>query len=119
MGMKPNSNSIVHGLPAEQRERVDHWLFEENVSYEEVADRCRQLMNVKVSRAAVHRYYERECFRRKLEGVSSPAGDLKKDGGNIGQAHGAGVLRRRGPRDPDCGGGGAQAGAPYRQGEAQ
>jgi hypothetical protein len=85
MRTKPNSNSIVHGLPAEQRERVDLWLFEENVSYSEVADRCRQLFNVKVSRAAVHRYYERECFRRKLEGVSSPAGDLKKMAATLGR----------------------------------
>ncbi|MDB6066990.1 MAG: hypothetical protein JWR26_3198, partial [Pedosphaera sp.] len=48
MTNKPRSSSIVHGLTAEQRERVDLWLFEENVSYEEVADRCRKILEVKV-----------------------------------------------------------------------
>ncbi|MDB6067202.1 MAG: hypothetical protein JWR26_3410, partial [Pedosphaera sp.] len=85
MGMKPNSNSILHGLPAEQRERVDAWLFEENVSYSEVADRCRQLLNVKVSRAAVHRYYERECVARRLEGIACPAGERKKLAAGLGR----------------------------------
>jgi hypothetical protein len=78
MAMKPRSNSIVHGLPAEQRERVDLWLFEENVSYAEVAHRCQQLMNVKLSSAAVQRYYRRACVQRRLEGAAEPEGQRKK-----------------------------------------
>ncbi|MDB6066087.1 MAG: hypothetical protein JWR26_2295 [Pedosphaera sp.] len=78
MAMKPYSNSIVHGLPAEQRERVDLWLFEENVSYAEVAHRCQQLLNVKVSSAAVQRYYRRACVQRRLEGAAGLGCERKK-----------------------------------------
>ncbi|MDB6067715.1 MAG: hypothetical protein JWR26_3923, partial [Pedosphaera sp.] len=85
MRTKPRSNSIVHGLPPEQRERVDVWLFEENVSYAEVAHRCQQLMNVKVSRAAVNRYYERECVARRLEEVACPGGERKKLADGLGR----------------------------------
>ena len=78
MTMKPYSNSIVHGLPAEQRERVDLWLFEENVSFAEVAHRCQQLMNVKLSSSSVQRYYRRACVQRRLEGAAEPEGERKK-----------------------------------------
>ncbi|MDB6064145.1 MAG: hypothetical protein JWR26_353 [Pedosphaera sp.] len=85
MRTKPRSNSIVHGLPPEQRERVDYWLFEENVSYSEVADRCRKILDVKVSRAAVHRYYERECVARRLEGAACPGRERKKLAASLGK----------------------------------
>src|ERR1700692_3747506 len=84
MRTKARSDSILNGLAPEQRERVDYWLFEENVSYQEVADRCRQILEVKVPRTSVRRYYERECFNRKLEAVASPAGDLKKMAATLG-----------------------------------
>ncbi|MDB6065551.1 MAG: hypothetical protein JWR26_1759 [Pedosphaera sp.] len=85
MKRKPNSSSILHGLTPEQRERVDLWLFEENVSYDEVADRRRKIMEVKLSRSSVRRYYERECFNRKLEGIGSPAGNLKRMATTLGK----------------------------------
>ena len=85
MQKKPNGNSILHGLPPEQRERVNLWLFEENVGYEDVADRCRKILEVKVSRSSVQRYYERECFTRKLEGPACGAGELKKMAATLGR----------------------------------
>ncbi|MDB6065490.1 MAG: hypothetical protein JWR26_1698 [Pedosphaera sp.] len=85
MRTKARSDSILHGLKPEQRERVDVWLFDENVSYQEVADRCRQMLEVKVPRTSVRRYYERECFNRKLEAVASPAGDLKRMAATLGK----------------------------------
>ncbi|MDB6067032.1 MAG: hypothetical protein JWR26_3240 [Pedosphaera sp.] len=85
MKTKPNSSSILHGLPPEQRERVNLWLFEENVSYEEVADRCRKIMEVKVSRSSVQRYYERECIVRRLEGPACGVGELKKMAASLGK----------------------------------
>ncbi|MDB6067144.1 MAG: hypothetical protein JWR26_3352, partial [Pedosphaera sp.] len=82
---KARSDSILHGLPPEQRERVDAWLFEENVSYSEVAHRCQQLLNVKVSSGAVQRYYRRACVMRRLEGIACPAGERKKLAAGLGR----------------------------------
>jgi hypothetical protein len=84
MPKKPRSNSILHGLTAEQRERVDYWLFEENVSYEEMVDRCRKILEVKVSRSSVRRYYERGCVARRLEEVACPGGERKKLAAGLG-----------------------------------
>jgi hypothetical protein len=78
MRRKPNSHSILHGLTPEQRELVDGWLFEENLSHAKVGERCGQELGVKVSRTSVRRYYERQCLARKLDGAACPAGELKK-----------------------------------------
>ncbi|MDB6066074.1 MAG: hypothetical protein JWR26_2282 [Pedosphaera sp.] len=85
MKSKPNSSSILHGLPPEQRERVDLWLFDENVSYAEVAYRCRKLMNVKLSKAAVQRYYRRACVVQRLEGVVGPGGERRRLAAGLGK----------------------------------
>jgi hypothetical protein len=85
MRNKPYSNSILHGLPTEQRERIDTWLFEENVSYAEVVHRCRQLLEVKVSTSSVQRYYERQCVTRRLEAMASPKGERKQLAAGLGK----------------------------------
>src|SRR5947209_4232730 len=85
MRTKPNSYSILHGLPTEQRERIDTWLFEENVSYSELVLRCRQLLEVKVSESSVRRYYERRCVARRLEGPACPAGERKRLAASLGK----------------------------------
>jgi hypothetical protein len=85
MKKKPYSNSILHGLPAEQRERIDTWLFEENVSYSELVLRCRQVLEVKVSESSVQRYYERRCVARRLEEPACPAGERKRLAASLGK----------------------------------
>jgi hypothetical protein len=85
MAKKPNSNSILHGLKPEQRQQMDLWLFEENVSYSEVVDRCRKMWEVKVPRTSVRRYYERECVARRLEEVAGPGGERKRLASGLGQ----------------------------------
>ncbi|MDB6066025.1 MAG: hypothetical protein JWR26_2233 [Pedosphaera sp.] len=69
MKTKPHGESILHGLKPEQRERIDDWLFEEKVSYSELAHQCRQLREVKVPESSVRRYYERQCVARILAGA--------------------------------------------------
>jgi hypothetical protein len=85
MRNKPYSTSILHGLPAEQQERVNTWLFEENVSYSELVHRCRQLLNVKVSETSARRYYARECVARRLEAVAAPRSERKQLAAGLGR----------------------------------
>ncbi|MDB6068141.1 MAG: hypothetical protein JWR26_4349 [Pedosphaera sp.] len=78
MKRKPRSNSILHGLTPEQRERVDGWLFEENLSYARVVERCGEELGVRVSPTSARRYYERECLARSLEGIKRNAAARKE-----------------------------------------
>src|SRR5258706_1889881 len=52
-------DSKLRGLPAGQRVKVDAWLFEEDWTYEEVAEGCLREFGLKVSKSSVGRYYER------------------------------------------------------------
>src|ERR1700720_898524 len=52
-------DSKLRGLPAEQRVKVDAWLFEEGRTYEEVVEGCLREFGLKVSKSSVGRYYER------------------------------------------------------------
>jgi hypothetical protein len=64
MSMKVKGDSILDGLNPEQRSQVDKWLFDENGTYSEVAERCGKELQVEVSPASVGRYYRREYARR-------------------------------------------------------
>jgi hypothetical protein len=47
---------------------VDKWLFDKDLTYQEVAEACRETFGLRVSRSSVGRYYEREAeskVRRK------------------------------------------------------
>lgn len=57
---RPNNVSILRWIRRADLKRVDAWLFEENLTYAELVDRCRELLNVKLSVSSVHRYYKRE-----------------------------------------------------------
>ena len=52
-------DSKLQGLPAAQRVKVEAWLFEEGLTYEEVAGECLRQFGLKVSKSSVGRYYER------------------------------------------------------------
>src|SRR5215467_14514919 len=64
MSMKAKGDSILNRLRPEQRQQVDRWLFDENGTYSDVAERCRTELQVGVSRTSVGRYYRREYARR-------------------------------------------------------
>src|SRR5258708_28243555 len=59
MRRKIRCDSKLRGLPEAQRVKVDAWLFEEGVTYEEVAEGCLREFGLKVSKSGVGRYYER------------------------------------------------------------
>jgi hypothetical protein len=70
---KVRKDSILHGLPQEQRARVNGWLFDKNLTYAQVAEGCGKCFGVKVSRSSVGRYYERQMLER-MGRVSERAG---------------------------------------------
>jgi hypothetical protein len=61
---KVRKDSILHGLPMEQRAKVNGWLFDKNLTYAQVAEGCLKMFGVKVSRSSVGRYYERQMLER-------------------------------------------------------
>jgi hypothetical protein len=68
---KVRSDSKLHSLPLEKRKLVDQWLFQENLSYQKVVDRCASELQFSISHASVARYYMREKsrwdFQRKVD----------------------------------------------------
>ncbi len=77
---KVRKDAILHGLPAEQRQKVDGWLFDKGLTYQAVAQACAGVFGVEVSRSSVARYHERrmreelrrkrrEMIRREVEGI--------------------------------------------------
>jgi hypothetical protein len=73
MGRKVRKDSILHGLPSEQRAKVNGWLFDKNLTYAQVAEGCAKCFGVKVSRSSVGRYYERQILEQ-TGGVSEGVG---------------------------------------------
>jgi hypothetical protein len=65
--MKPRSDSKLHGLAAEQRAKLEGWLFGENRRLEEVAERCEKEFGVTVNETTVGRYRQREKARWETE----------------------------------------------------
>ncbi len=64
---KARSDSKLNGLTPERQASIKHWLFEENMSFARVAERCRAEFGVEVSKMSVIRYYRREASVRRLE----------------------------------------------------
>jgi hypothetical protein len=64
---KARGDSILGGLAAEQQAKVKQWLFEDNLAFAAVAERCRSELGVEVSKTSVIRYYRREASVRRLE----------------------------------------------------
>ncbi len=64
MRRKMRCDCKLHGLPVEQRVKVDAWLFEEGLTYKEVVERCLREFGLKVSKSSVGRYYERKSASR-------------------------------------------------------
>jgi hypothetical protein len=69
---KVRSDSNWHGLTFEQCETVEEWLFEDNLSYTETAERIRKEFGRETSRSSVGRFYgHRAQLRRATELVDA------------------------------------------------
>ena len=56
---KPRSNSALERLPAEQKTQLEAWLFEENMSYRDAAERVRVEFQVETGKSAVGEFRQR------------------------------------------------------------
>jgi hypothetical protein len=85
--MKPRSDSKLHGLAAEQRAKLDVWLFTEGLTYKKVVELCLADLGVEVSQAGVCRYFREENERRMAQTSGGRAGPsawrlgIETDGG--------------------------------------
>src|SRR5882672_5607931 len=68
MRRKMRCDSKLRGLPEAQRVKVDAWLCEEGVTYEEVVEGCLREFGLQVSKSSVGRYYERVSADRFAKG---------------------------------------------------
>src|SRR3954462_1196931 len=75
---KARSDSVLDGLPRNQREALEEWLFEENVSYADAKKRLWQDFNVSTSRSGLERFYARVNQRRLLERIAENAGKARE-----------------------------------------
>jgi hypothetical protein len=59
-GRRPRSDTAVRRLTPEQRAKVDAWLFDELLSYEEVATRCREELGLIIAANSIGGYCRQE-----------------------------------------------------------
>jgi hypothetical protein len=64
---KMRADSTWNALTPEQRQTLESWLFEENVSYQEARERARKEWGVTCSVWSVSRYYQRRLNERVVE----------------------------------------------------
>ncbi len=84
--LKPRSDSILDGLPAELREEMDEWLDVENLSYTEVQQRLAE-RGVVTSRSSLSRYYRRWIVPRRYAASLGLAEEIcAQPEGKIGEA---------------------------------
>lgn len=73
MSTKPRSDSKLDSLPANQKQALEQWLFEENISLDEAQKRVWQDFNVRCSTASLSGFYQRVSQRRLLERITENA----------------------------------------------
>lgn len=74
---KTRSDSIVDGLPENQRSAIERWLCEENLSLDLVKQRIWDDFNVRVSRSALSEFYGRCSRARMLRKISESSAAAK------------------------------------------
>jgi hypothetical protein len=82
---KVRSDAHWHQLSAEQLETLDHWLFEEHLSYGEVVTKAEQELGYKTSYSSLRRYYQRRSQERAVEDLAervTDAAEVKATAGN-------------------------------------
>ena len=70
---KRNGRSVIAALPAEGREILDGWLFDQNLSYAEVVRRSFSKWGVRLYRSSLSRYYRAGVQARTLERLGNSA----------------------------------------------
>jgi predicted transcriptional regulator len=73
MKTKARSDSKLHKLTAEQRAKVDVWLFTEGLTYKKVAELCGKEFGLQISQAGVCRYFKEQEGRRMDLGTRTGA----------------------------------------------
>lgn len=73
MSRKTKGNSIIDGLPQNQQDCIERWLFEENVSFDQARDRLFQDFGVRVSSMALSRWRQRRAQVRMLDRIAQSA----------------------------------------------
>lgn len=66
MMTKTKSNAAWNELTAEQRARLEGWLFDENMSYAKALERARAELGFTGSSGSLHRFYHRMALERRL-----------------------------------------------------
>jgi hypothetical protein len=98
MSRKTRSDSKLAKLAPEQKEMLQRWLVEENISYAKAKDRLFQDFNIETSEAALFDFYRRECFSLRSSQAKQFAehvvATLAQDGDNYDQATMA-IIRQR------------------------
>lgn len=69
---------MIEGLPRNQREALEGWLFEENLSYDVALERLHLDFGVRSSRSALERFYRRTAQRRLLERIARNASEANE-----------------------------------------
>lgn len=83
---KIRSDSIWNSLPAEQRERMVHWLFVERIGYKEASERGLREFGVAGSETSVGRFYrriEKERAVNDLKDVVEAAAEVNATPGTL------------------------------------
>ena len=70
---KMRSDSNWNELTPEQREALEHWLFEENLGYANVVERAKKEWGLDSSVSSVGRYYRRRRAERTVESLDEAA----------------------------------------------
>jgi hypothetical protein len=76
-GKKIKGDSNLNGLLPEQRAQVERWLFVEEQTYKEVAEKCRREFGLITSMTSVHRYYHAKKLLLKLNQLGRDAQNVE------------------------------------------
>jgi hypothetical protein len=67
---KVRSNATWNGLSGEKRATLEHWLFEEGLSYNTALERAKSELGFTGSRTSLRRFYEHARSQRLLSGLT-------------------------------------------------
>lgn len=67
---KPKSNSVIEAMPQNQRDQLEAWLFEENISYKDAVKRLLADFEVRAVESSVGRFYQRCAQLRMLDRIA-------------------------------------------------
>jgi hypothetical protein len=74
---KPASYSRLHSLNPAQRKLLDDWLFERNLSYQEICRRGKEKFGFSLNRHSLVNYYHKTQQKRNLDEIIQSANHAK------------------------------------------